>query len=417
MPQSLFAPDSAEKFHHELAELRQRFQAMQPELEVTVRDSDMGVEGYVVVWNTGISRGGVFGDQGAGKGGTRLTKDLKLEDVKRLARAMAEKNAAAGLPLGGAKSGMKMDPADPEYEKKFRRFAQLCKPLLHENGGIFGGFGYDVGCHPPKNALWACDQLKTLRCFTGKPVEMGGTDYDRVGIAGLGVAAAAKTLLEETGSSATGKTFAVQGAGAMGAAVIRYFSEYGGILKCLSDPKYGGTWLFAKGVSAALLAALTVQDKEAALPLITAEGVKQSEDSFEALYAEVDVLFPCAMEDVLRADNADRVRAKYMVEGANNPTTEEAHAVLFKKGVAVVPDIIANAGGIIAAFVELTSKITPEENVKTRGNVIAAMDMTVQRVSDNVKRLVSLSKKLNVRSDQIGDYIAYRNIFFGIKEA
>jgi glutamate dehydrogenase (NAD(P)+) len=410
-------PDSAETFHRELAELRLRFQAMQPELEVTVRDSDMGVEGYVVVWNTGISRGGVFGAQGAGKGGTRLTKDLKLEDVKRLARAMAEKNAAAGLPLGGAKSGMKMDPADPDYEKKFRRFAQLCKPLLHENGGIFGGFGYDVGCHPPKNAVWACDQLKTLRCFTGKPVEMGGTDYDRVGIAGLGVAVAAKTLLEETGSGAAGKTFSVQGAGAMGAAVVRYFSEYGGTLKCLSDPKYGGTWLLSKGVSASLPAALAAQDTAQALALLQAEGILQSADSFEALYAEVDVLFPCAMEDVLRADNADKVCAKAVVEGANNPTTEEAHAILFKKGIAVVPDIIANAGGIIAAFVELTSTLTPEENVKTRGNVTAAMDMTIQRVSNNVRRLAVLSKQLNVRSDQIGDYIAYRNIFFGIKEA
>jgi glutamate dehydrogenase (NAD(P)+) len=406
-------PSSAAAFRQELADLRQKFQAMTPELEVTVRDPAMGVEGFVVVWNTGISKGGPM--QYAGKGGTRVTKTLTLDDVKRLARAMAEKNAAAGLPMGGAKSGLRLDPADPDYEKKYRRFAELCAPLLHERGGIFGGFGYDVGCIPPKNAIWACDQLKSARCFTGKPVEMGGTDYDREGIAGLGVAVAGRTLIEENGQAAAGKTFAVQGAGAMGAAVVRYFSEYGGVLQCVSDPKYGGTWQLNGKPSAALVDALSHQKKDIALDLLPKEGKKISDDSADALYATVDIIFPCAVEDVLRKDNADRVQAKFMAEGANNPTTAEAHEILFKKGVKVVPDIIANPGGIIAAFVELTSKVSPEENVKTRGKVTEAKEMTVRRVSENVKRLVSIVNGLGVEADQAGDYMAYCNIFYGLK--
>lgn len=400
------------EFQDEISTLRKKFQNMEPELEVTVRDPEMGVEGYVVVWNTGISQGGPL--HACGKGGTRVAKDLKLEDVRRLARAMAEKNASAGLPLGGAKSGLRLDPAAPDYEKKYRRFVELCKPFLHENGGVFGGFGYDVGCMPPKNAIWACDQLGSTRCFTGKPVEMGGTDYDKEGIAGLGVAVAAKTLVEENGETAKGRTFSVQGAGAMGAAIIRYFSEYGGVLKCVSDPKYGGTWMLEKAPSGELLDALSHQKKDTALTLLPKEGRKISDDSTEALYAEVDVIFPAALEDVLREDNAGKVRARYMAEGANNPTTEAAHRILFKNGVKAVPDIIANPGGIIAAFVELTSRVTPEENVKTRANVDAAKRLTIEKVTQNVKRLASLVNATGTPPDQVGDYIAWRNIFHGL---
>ena len=98
-------PLSQESFYNQLTELRHRFAEMKPELEVTVRDPSMDVEGYIVVWNTGIAKEGPLG--ACGKGGTRILHDLDIKDVKRLARAMAEKNAAAGLPLGGAKSGLK----------------------------------------------------------------------------------------------------------------------------------------------------------------------------------------------------------------------------------------------------------------------------------------------------------------------
>ena len=227
----------------ELKLLKERFDLMQPILEIVVQDSEMGVEGFVVVWNTAISRNGPLFDNGSGcgKGGTRIKKDLSIDDVKRLARAMAKKNAAAGLPLGGAKAGLNADPDAPDYEKKWKRFVRLVKNegILKEDGGVFGGFGYDIGGKPPLNALWTIDELGSGKSFTGKPVDLGGTDYDKIGIAGLGVAVAAKTLLEEEGYNSTGATYAVQGVGAMGSAVVRYFDEMGGVLKSVSDPKYG----------------------------------------------------------------------------------------------------------------------------------------------------------------------------------
>ena len=186
--------------HDHMNAFQARFEKDGALLEITLRDPALGVEGYVVVWNTAICKDGPF-DKGAmqpgmGKGGTRMTHDLQLNDIKRLARAMALKNAAAGLKMGGAKSGFRCDPSDPDYEVKYRRFVQLVKQagILFEDGGIFGGFGYDVGNRPPLNAQWACDELQSLGSFTGKPLELGGTNYENEGIAGLGVATAAKTI-------------------------------------------------------------------------------------------------------------------------------------------------------------------------------------------------------------------------------
>ena len=240
-------PSDRAAFDARLKTLRDSFETMPPELEVTVRDPALGVEGYVVVWNTRISMGGPL--ERSGKGGTRITPNVTLDEVKMLARTMALKNAAAALPLGGAKSGLKLDPAAAGFEQQYRRFVHLCTPFLHENGGPFGGFGFDIGARP-EHALWACDELQSTRSFTGKPLSMGGTDYDREGIAGLGVAVAGATLMRIKGVDPSGVSFAVQGMGAMGAAVLRYFSETGARLSALGDPKYDGTWTFDRPLSA-----------------------------------------------------------------------------------------------------------------------------------------------------------------------
>lgn len=390
---------SSEDFYSELRVLKEKFDAMQPALEMTFSDSDMGVEGFVVVWNTAISKGGPLftNGNGCGKGGTRIKEGLSLDDVKRLARAMAEKNAAAGLPLGGAKSGLNADPDAPDYEVKWKRFVRLVKEqgILKEDGGVFGGFGYDIGGKPPLNALWTIDELGSGKSFTGKPVDLGGTDYDKIGIAGLGVAVAGKTLLEESGHNAKGATYSVQGVGAMGSAVVRYFSEMGGVLKSVSDPKYGGTWVFEKGASGKFI-------KKPTLENLKVEAQKISDENEGALYQDVDIVFPCALEDTITKDNAGKIQAKFMSEGANNPTTDNGHQALFENGVLVVPDILANPGGIIAAFVELTSDSTDKAQ--------EAIKMTKERVADNVRNMLKTVTELNVRPDQVADYMTYKNI-------
>lgn len=391
---------SREEFYSELNALKERFASMQPELETTVRDPDMGVEGYVVVWNTAISVGGPMAR--AGKGGTRITPNLSLDEVKMLARTMALKNAAAGLPLGGSKSGMKADPNAEGFEKKYRRFVQLCKPFLHENGGPFGGFGFDIG-GKPEHALWACDELKSTRCFTGKPLHMGGTDYDREGIAGLGVAVAAKALLDYKSMSAGKATYAVQGMGAMGAAVFRYFSETGAQLKAFGDPKYGGTWVFDAPLSASLSGALIKQDVEKAQALIAKEGRKISETAQETLVQDVDVLFPCAVQNVITHENVGTIKARAVVEGANGPVTEDARTKLFERGITVIPDFIANPGGIIAAYVELTSPL--------RDKAEEAKKLTRQKIPANVHAMMKMADQYGVEPPHAGLYMALKAIF------
>jgi glutamate dehydrogenase (NAD(P)+) len=386
-------------FYAELKSLQAFFEAMRPELEVTVRDPELGVEGYVVVWNTGISVGGPL--ERSGKGGTRITPNVSLDEVKMLARTMALKNAAAGLPLGGAKSGLKLDPAAPGFEKQYRRFVRLCAPFLHENGGPFGGFGFDIGGRP-EHALWACDELKSTRSFTGKPLSMGGTDYDREGIAGLGVAVAGATMLEVHGEKPANATFAIQGMGAMGAAVLRYFADTGARLSALGDPKYGGTWAFDRPASAELHRALVVQDVPAAQRLLANEGRAVSGDAEDVLYAGVDVLFPCAVQNVITEGNIDLVRARYLCEGANGPVTEAAREALHARHIPLVPDFIANCGGVIAAFQELTSTSTDK--------VEEAKNQTRQKIADNVRAMFALAERCGAEPQHAGLYMALGKI-------
>ncbi len=395
-------------FYRVLDEMDQAFDALEPELAVTLKDDDADVEGYIVVWNTGISENGPLHKMG--KGGTRVTPTVSLDEVKMLAKIMALKNAAAGLPLGGAKSGLKIDSSAPDAEEKYKKFVALSKPYLHENGGIFGGFGYDIGARP-EMARWAVETLGSGRSFTGKTVEMGGTDYDVEGIAGLGVAIAAKTALEHDKAPIKGASFAVQGIGAMGAAVIRYFSEFGGILKAVSDPRIGGSWFFENGAPPDIIDLISrgqVSAVKSALETTEHHSVKP--DAQDVLYADVDILFPCAIHNVITEDNAELVKARYVSEGANNPVSDQARSLLFDRDIVVIPDFIANPGGVIAAFVELSSDITPEENAKTRAKVKIAKDTTIKRITENVTNMLDLAKSLNVRPCDAGRYIALQRI-------
>jgi glutamate dehydrogenase (NAD(P)+) len=392
-----------EAFYAELQALKDHFQATPPELEVTVRDPALGVEGYVVVWNTAISAGGPL--EGCGKGGTRITPQVSLDEVRMLARTMALKNAAAGLPLGGAKSGLRLDPAAAGFEKQYRRFVRLCAPLLHENGGPFGGFGFDIGARP-EHALWACDELKSTRSFTGKPLDLGGTDYDREGIAGLGVAVAGRTLLEVHRESAASASFALQGVGAMGAAVVRYFSETGAGLSAFGDPRYGGTWMFEAPPSAELRSALGAQEIEKASALLAKQAKKVSDDAADVLYCPVDILFPCAVQNAITVHNGERVRARYICEGANAPVTEEARTQFHRNGTPVVPDFIANPGGVTAAFVELTSD--------SANKVEQAKALAREKIAANVRRLFELAQRYDADPQDAAVYMALSRIRGGV---
>lgn len=403
-------PDSTIEFYRQLEGFQSSFNAMQPELEVCIRDPSIGLEGYVVVWNTAISKEGPL--PYCGKGGTRIREGLSLDEVKMLSRIMAIKNAVAGLPLGGAKSGINANPKEAEFEKKYRRFVTLCKPLLHENGGPFGGFGFDVGGFP-KQAIWACETLGSTRSFTGKPVAMGGTNYDHEGIAGLGVAEAAATAMELNGDSPVSMRFAVHGLGSMGAAVVRYFSEKRAQLVAIGDPKYLGSWRFKRAISTELTAAIIAQSTDKVLELLAQEGELISDNPNAVLFEALDALFPCALHSVITEENVREVKTRYLIEGANGPCDVAAFPVLYQKGTYVVPDFIANAGGIISAFVELTSRVSNEENAKTGAKVNEAKQYTRAKISENIRLVNGCAKQFQVPFRDAGLYIALNKILHG----
>ena len=361
-----------------------------------------------MVWNTGIAHDGPLPN--CAKGGTRIRPGLTRDEISMLARNMAIKNAAAGLPLGGCKSGLNADPRASDFETQYRRFIALCKPYTYENGGVFGGFGFDIGA-APEHALWACDTLQSTQSFTGKPVAMGGTDYDREGIAGLGVAVSAAELLALNGEDIRTIRFCVHGLGAMGAAVVRYFSELGATLHSIGDPKFDGTWVLTQPPSQPLYSALISQDNAGARRLLDLEGKKVSGDANAVLLASADVLFPCAVQHVIHPGNVKHINARYIVEGANNPTTLEAYTLTHQRGIQHLPDFIANAGGVIAAFVELTSNIDNEENARTRAKVHEAKATTQTTIRDNVRRMTACAEQYQVSLRDAGLLQALEAVF------
>ncbi len=395
------------RFSETLDTLEQRFNALKPEVELSVSDDELDIEGHVVVWSTRNAIGGPLGR--CGKGGTRITPTLTLDEVRRLARTQSLKNAAAGLPLGGAKSGLRADPQGDDFERQYRQFVQLVAPALRQNGGRWGGFGFDLGAQPI-HAQWACDELDRLDVFTGKPVEMGGTDYDKEGIAGLGVTEAAITLLSERGRAVEGATAAVQGLGAMGAAVCRYAVERGMRLMLICDPRIDGCWSIPEATQPELMQSISTMDFVTTKRTLESAGLAPMPlDSI--LEADVDVLFPCAVQDVIGAKNAHLVESRSVVEGANNPVTADGRSALFSRGIDVIPDIIANPGGAIAAFVELTSKVSIEENIRTGAKSLEAKQITRNRVAENVREVLHLAGESNSSPVEAAHYLAYQRIF------
>lgn len=410
--QNLNPPQTQDEFLSQLNQLEQAFKKMRPVLEVTLRDPALDVEGFIVVHNTAISLGGPLNgmySQGCGKGGTRIAPDVDMDTVKMLAHKMALKNAASGLPLGGSKSGLRADPDDPNFEQKYKRFVELSRSFLYENGGCFGGFGFDIGARP-EHALWACDTLGSFNSFTGKPAHMGGTDYDREGIAGYGVAVAARAYLDVQDKDIKETRFIVQGAGAMGAAVIRYFNEFGAILVGVTDPRLGGAWELSQAPSAMLVEALSHMDFEKASACLKNEATSL-DDLDDAMYRPCDILFPCALQNAIDHHNAHKIQAKAVVEGANGPCTNDAYYHFHQHGIDVVPDFMANSGGVIAAFTELTEEVDWQINAKEGIKAQLAKDKAQFSISKNIHEMMSLIKQFNIRPDQAGLYMSLRRLF------
>ncbi len=299
-----------------------------PAKVIHVHEPASGVRGILVVDNVAA---------GPSIGGLRMAADVSLEECARLARAMTLKNAAAGLAHGGGKSVLFGDPRMPRQRKEtlVRGFAHA---LRNESDYIFGpDMGTDESC-----MAWVKDEIGRA---VGLPREIGGIPLDEIGATGWGLAHSADVAARHCNLSLRGARVAIQGFGAVGRHAARFLASLGAVLVAASDSK--GTLQDPEGLDLGTL--IPLKDKGGSV-LDYPRGRKLGCD--DILDVECELWIPAARPDVVREDNAARLRTKIVVQGANIPFTAGAERMLDARGVLVIPDFIANAGGVICAAME-----------------------------------------------------------------
>lgn len=286
--------------------------------------------------------------RGPMKGGIRYHHEVDPDEVNALASLMTWKTAVVNLPYGGAKGGIACDPtkmSEGELQRLTRAFVQKINDVIGPQSDIPAP---DMGTNA-QTMGWILDEYAKFHGWapgvvTGKPIELGGS-LGRDAATGRGLLFAMQCLFEDAGRKVSDFTYAIQGLGNVGSWAARLIAAQGGKIVAVSD--VSGAIRNPAGLDVTALCDYVAAHKNLA-------GFPGGE-AFPAaqLIAEpCDVLIPAALGGVLTKDNADAVRARYVVEGANHPTDPNADAIFAKKGIVVLPDIYANAGGVTVSYFE-----------------------------------------------------------------
>jgi glutamate dehydrogenase/leucine dehydrogenase len=331
-----------------IARLRQPDRDVRISIPVKMDDGSMKIfEGYRVEYNNAL---------GPYKGGIRFHPDTEINEVKALAFWMAIKCAVASIPMGGGKGGITVDPkilSKTELEKLSRGWVKKLSDILGPNKDVPAP---DVNTTPEIMA-WMADEFenitgdKTRATFTGKPIEKGGSE-GRGPATGLGGFYVFDALRAKLGLPEKCK-IVIQGFGNVGSNAAHIFSEHGHSVIAVSDSKsaiYNPNGLNLNDVEA---------HKKSAGKLMDFPGAENLSNE-ELLELECDVLIPGAFENVITDLNADKIKAKVILELANGPTTPEADEILFKKGIPVIPDVLANSGGVTVSYFEWDQNLKDE---------------------------------------------------------
>jgi glutamate dehydrogenase (NAD(P)+) len=291
--------------------------------------------------------------RGPGKGGVRFHPSVSLEEVMALAAWMTIKNAAIGIPFGGAKGGVRVDPAllsSKELERLTRRYTSEI--------GIIIGPTQDIPA-PDMNTnaqimAWMMDTYSmnahgtVTGVVTGKPVELGGS-LGRAKATGRGVFVTGREAARKIGLGLDGARIAVQGFGNVGSAAAEMFCGAGAKIVAIQD--HATTIVNEAGMDMTALMALVRRNEGVRAFAGSGRGVREIDR--EAFWdVPCDILIPAAVEGEIDAARAERITAKLVLEGANGPTLPEADDVLARRGVLVVPDVICNAGGVTVSYFE-----------------------------------------------------------------
>jgi len=316
-------------------------------------------EGYRVQHNSAL---------GPYKGGIRFHPEVTLEDDIALATLMTLKNSLAGIPYGGGKGAVRVDPkklSRGELERLSRGYARAIAPLIGEEVDIPAP---DVGTNPQVMA-WMVDEYSKIALrnvpgvFTAKPPILWGNPV-RVYATGFGCAVMSREAAEKYLGGFEGKRVAIQGFGNTGQWHAYWAAKFGAKVVAISDTS--GTVYDPEGIDVEL----AMKVKRETGKVINYPKGQKIPDPKAALYVDADILGPDAIENQITLENVDKIKARIIVEGANGPTTPEAEAKLTERGVIVVPDFLANAGGVVMSYLEWVENlqwyIWDEEETRAR---------------------------------------------------
>lgn len=312
-----------------------------PEYLIYVYDPLIGMEGFLVIDNTIL---------GPGKGGIRMTPNVTLEEVFRLARTMTWKNSLAGIPFGGAKAGIIWPGGDVQLKKRYiQSFARAIKIFTPKKYIA----GPDIGTGE-KEMSWFVETTGNWRSATGKPANLCLPKFNRknkkcglpheLGSTGFGVAQATAVAADFVGLSIKKSTVAIHGFGNVGSSAYRFLTKMGSRVVALADRDgaiFSKTGFNKKSVEKLI---------KLRQPVSVLKGEKISSDDFWGL--AVDILIPASITDSINDANKDKIKAKIIIEGANIPMSEKIEAEFYDKGILIVPDFVANAGGVFSSYAE-----------------------------------------------------------------
>src|SRR3954447_13664253 len=334
--------------------------------------------------------------RGPSKGGIRYHPDVELDEVKALAMWMTWKCALMAIPFGGAKGGIRVDPkqlSPAELQRMTRRYTS---EIINEIGPEKDIPAPDVGTNAPVMA-WIFDTYSmnkghsVLGVVTGKPLNVGGS-LGRLEATSRGGLYCIHEALRKQELARAGLTVVVQGFGNVGSFLAKFLHEEGAKVIALSDSSGGVHNPEGIDVPAALM------HKEETGSLA---GLRNTEpiSNEELVLLECDVLAPCALEQVITAQNADRVRAKIICEGANGPVTPGADEILDDRGILILPDVLANAGGVVVSYFEWVQGL--QEYFWKEREVNAKLNDIVTRAFNETWR-VSQERDISMRMASYG---------------
>lgn len=332
-----------------------------PEKVIQVYDPQTGMTGILIIDNTA---------KGPGKGGIRIAENLTPYEIFRLARTMTWKCAIADLPFGGAKGGISANPEKIDKIQYIRAFARRIAPFVPS---LYIG-APDLGTGEKEMAAFV-DEIGNVDAATGKPVEIGGVPHE-LGTTGYGVAIASEIAARKLGLRISDLRVTVQGFGVVGSATAKYLSQMGAKIISLSDI-YG---MVSNEEGIDVEKAIRITRETGSVKNYRPAQEYEREKIFEM---ETDIFVPAATTDALNMNTAALLKTKMVIEGANIAITEKAEECLIQKGVLVIPDFVANSGGLIGSYTEFIRKTHKETFEIIKEKITGAMNQVQDRYPNN----------------------------------